>query len=538
MPDTPTGVSAFPVLVAAREALDDGKRDQAALLVMGHLKQNPGEPRGLALLGRVALKTGAFQQSERFLREAIARGANDQATRRDLAQCLNSQDRLEEALEAYESLRSELPTDREILANVGWLNEKLGRGEVARDIYRQLAEKYPNEPAYWSGLGLSLRSAGQIDEAIAAFRCAIDANPRSGQAWWELASIKRDVLDDSDISTLEDTIPNTVGPEDQAFQHFALGRALHLRKQFESAFSHFLEANRLLAEDLQYNPEQLSNEVDEMASRFDRAYLEALPTGGADSKAPIFVVSLPRAGSTLVEQMLGSHSDVEALGELTHIPSLIRKMMERATIRGRTSFAQAIASLTPADRTEFGEEYLRNVAQHRRTESRHFIDKMPHNWSNILFIRHILPSAKFVEVRRAPIASGFANFSHWFTRVHSSSFSLEHIGRTYRDYVRLMSHLDEAMAGAMHHVRYEDLVNDPQPVLRATLDYLGLEWEDTLLDFHRTERVIRTPSAEQVRQPLNRQGLEAWVPYRQWLGPLFEALGPLADTELAEADRT
>jgi hypothetical protein len=483
------------------------------------------------------LVTGAFAQAEKFFRAAIAGGADQFDVRRELARSVAQQDRLEEALVLHEELRLEMPDDQQLLMSLAWLNDKLGRLDETSQLYVELTKKFPGAPAGWLGLGLSFRAEGRIDEAVEAFRQAIRINPTFGQAWWEIANIKSDIFTDADVEDLKAALAQTVRFDDQAFEHFALGRALHQRRSYGDAFEHFATANRLLDEDFNYDPEQLHAEIGEVSHRFTSGYFAQLAEGGDPSQAPIFVVSLPRAGSTLVEQMLGSHPDIEALGELTYIPSLIRLMMERATVRGRTTFVNAIAAMTPEERQQLGDEYLRRVQPHRSHGAAHFIDKMPHNWSNILFIRHILPNARVVEVRRAPVSSGFANFSHWFTRAHSSSFSLEHIGRTYRDYVRMMSHLDEVAPGLVHHISYEELVDQPEPVLRSTLNYLDLPWNESVLQFHKTDRNIRTPSAEQVRRPLNREGIGTWKPYREWLGPLFEALGPLADEELAEADR-
>jgi tetratricopeptide (TPR) repeat protein len=530
-------ISAYPALIEAREALDEGKHQLAAKLVIAHLRSNQAEPRGLALLGSIALATGAFRQAEGFLREAIARGADDLDVKRELARCINQQDRLEEGLALFEAIHEQDPKDRQTLATIAWIYDKFSRHDRAREIYQQLVDTHPGEAAYWVGLGLSYRAEGRTADAVEAFRRGVSAGPGMGQPWWELASIKGDVLTDEDVKALEGAIAGTTNVNDLALQHFALGRAMQQRSAHEAAFDHYREANRLLDEDIGYDPRQLTAEIDEVSGMFDADYFARLPQGGDPSEAPIFVVSLPRAGSTLVEQMLGSHSDVEPLGELTYAPSLIRLMMERATIQQSATVPQAIARMSPDERTELGAEYVRRASAHRRTDASRFTDKMPHNWTNILFLRHILPNAKFVEVRRKPIASGFANFTHWFTRVHSSSFSLEHIGRTYRDYVRLMAHIDQAVPGLVHHVRYEELIDGPEALLRSTLDHLGLPWDASVLRHYDSERIIRTPSAEQVRRPINREGIGAWKPYRQWLGPLIEELGTLADDELAEADQ-
>eukprot|EP01136_Pigoraptor_vietnamica_P022406 Opistho-1_new@73512 len=259
-------------------------------------------------------------------------------------------------------------------------------------------------------------------------------------------------------------------------------------------------------------------------------WAEPLPTSPkpATQATPIFIISLPRSGSTLLEQMLGSHPAIEPTDELLYIPAILRSAMEMATRRGPVTVPQLVAGISDDYAAAMGQEYLRRAALHRKTDRPFFIDKLPNNWSNILFIRRILPQARFVDIRRDAMDCCFSNFTQSFSSAHASSFALEDIGRSYTDYVRLMAHFDQAAPGMVHHLSYEQLVEDAEPNLRRTLDYLGLGWDSALLDFHRADRVVRTPSSEQVRRPLNRDGMDIWRPYSQWLDPLREVLGPLA----------
>jgi hypothetical protein len=242
----------------------------------------------------------------------------------------------------------------------------------------------------------------------------------------------------------------------------------------------------------------------------------------------VFIVSLPRSGSTLLEQMLGSHPSIEPVGELPYIPAILRSFMELVTRRGKITVPQAIRQLSDEKAAAFGRDYLLRASLHSKTDRPFFVDKLPHNWNNILFIRRILPHAKFIDIRRPAMDCCFSNFTQSFTSAHPSSFALRDVGRSYLDNVRLMEHLDRVAPGLVHHVDYRTLVEEPQTELRSVLDYLGLPWDETVLDFHRLDRVVRTPSSEQVRRPLNRDGMEIWRPYSQWLDPLREVLGDLA----------
>lgn len=482
------------------------------------------------------MKMGALWQAEQFLRESLACAPDNTNTLRELAACLHQQERLPEAIEIFSQIEQaggQEPQDTIIIA---FILEKLGRANEAGERLERLLQRYPTNANAWLAYGLNLRSVGRTDDSIVAYRRAAAIDPERGDAWWGLASIKDKVLTDEDISTMEEALRDAIDIANVAPLHFALGRAWHERRDYEKAFRHYSQANRLWAESINYRQHELTEEVDETARLFDRRYFQNEPSGGEPSDVPIFIVSLPRSGSTLLEQMLGSHPDIEPLGELPHVPPLLRSVMERAMRRGIKSVPQALRTLSPAERTGLGREYLRRASLHRKTDTRHFIDKLPHNWSNSLLIHLMLPNARIIDIRRGPVDCCFSNFTHSFSRVHASSFALEDIGRAYVDYVRYMDHFDRAAPGMVHHVRYEELIEEPERVLRGVLDYLGLPWDEACLQFHESKRIVRTPSAEQVRRPLNREGVGAWKPYEQWLGPLFEALRPVLEREPAASD--
>ncbi|MEG3180283.1 tetratricopeptide repeat-containing sulfotransferase family protein [Sphingomonas sp. LT1P40] len=519
-------ITASPALSEASRLAEDGKLELAAQHVMGHLRANPGDPRALALLGSVAMRLGALGQSEAFLRQALAREPTTEA-RRHLASNLNQQERLAEALDLFRALERE-SGDPGTAALVAITLDKLGRNEEALAIQERLTAANPDRPAYWVGYGHNLRAAGRVPEAIAAYRRAVTADFEFGEGWWGLASIKQKIFTDEDIVAMREGLRIAIDIRNSAPLHFSLARALHDRERHEEAFTHYVEGNRQRAESIGYDASELTAEIAEVERVVDPAFIASLNAAPVGDATPVFIVSLPRSGSTLLEQMLASHSQVEAIGELPYIPAILRTAMEMATRRGRVTVPQIIASLPPEVATAMGQDYLRRAALHRKTDRPFFVDKLPHNWSNILFIKRILPQARFLDIRRPAMDCCFSNFTQSFSTAHASSFTLKDIGQCYVDYVRLMDHLNGVAPGLVHHVSYDRLIEDAETQLRAALDYLGLHWDPAVLEFHRLDRVVRTPSSEQVRRPLNRDGVDVWKPYSQWLDPLRETLGPLA----------
>ena len=518
----------YPLLSQGAQQAEEGEYEAAARSLIAHLGQYKDEPQGMAKLGFVAMRLGALGQAEHFLRRAIAQGANDFDTRRNLASVLSQQEKPHEAIPLIEELVSE-SADIGLQSVRAGILDKLGRSEEALASQGQLATANPNAPQMWIAYGHGLRSAGRVDEAIAAYRQAIAAYDEFGDAWWGLASIKQPVLGDADVVAMRSALAIAVDIRNLAPLHFALARALHDRSDYKGAFHHYDEGNRLRAESLNYDARELTDEIAEVERIADRDFLSRFgDTPGGDNR-PIFIVSLPRSGSTLLEQMLGSHPQIEPVGELPYAPAILRSFMEMATRRGRVTVLQAIASLSDSQAALFGNDYLQRAALHRKTDRPFFIDKLPHNWSNILFIKRIIPQARFIDIRRPAMDCCFSNFTQSFTSAHAASFALRDVGQCYVDNVRLMNHLDRAAPGLVHHISYEALVDSPRGELSRLLDYLGLPWDDAIMDFHQLGRVVRTPSSEQVRRPLNRDGMEVWKPYSQWLDPLREVLGELAE---------
>ena len=520
-------IKAFPRLAEAQDLFKQGLNDEASMKVIEHLRENKDDPRGLALLGEIALESGALVQSERFLRQAIARGAQSFEVQRDLAKVLLQQDRLDDALAAYTAL-DEQYQQINLTSSRAMILDRLGRTEESLELHERVVADPSAEARHWILYGHSLRFAGRLEDAIAAYRHVVRDDPERGEAWWSLADIKAKILTDEDMRTMQDALSAAVDVLNVVPLHMALGRGWHDRGEYERAFGHYQEGNGIRAQAFPYDPNQLTREVGQfvrMAENLRLGQSVEISTG----PVPIFLISLPRSGSTLLEQMLGQHPEIEAVGELPYIQSLLRSAFELHLRREPISVPELVQRLTAEQKRALAEDYLRRAGLHRKTSVRYFIDKLPLNWTNIVLIREILPQARFIEIRRNPMDCCFSNYSHNFGTAHAASFDLVHQARACVDYTRLIDHLNRVAPGLICSIRYEELVENPERELRKILSYLDLAWDESLLHFYGADRSVRTPSAEQVRRPVNRAGIGTWKPYARWLGPLREALGPLAD---------
>ena len=428
------------------------------------------------------------------------------------------------AMSVIRALPDDLRQRFEILAHEADISGKLGFHEREIEILRELIEREPAMPSLHLSLAHALKTLGRRDEAIAAAREALGIREGFGQAWWLLADLGGYTFNDRELKAMESALGGTPLDDDRLHLHFALGRAFEQRGEPEAAFTHYAAGNALASRDAAREVEALSGRVDRAIQLFTPGFFSERENYGHDSDAPIFILGLHRSGSTLVEQVLAGHSQIEATAELPIIAQLFRSV---ALDQGLPGLALTKLAHLDAGRTRaLGAEYLARAADYRANAKPRFIDKMPANWLYIGFIKLILPNASIIDARRHPMAAGFSNFRRNYGRGVDWSYSLESIGRYYREYLRLMRHFDSVLPGKVHRVIHERLIEDFEPEVRRLLAHAGVAFEPAVLDFHRSGRPVRSASAEQVRRPLNREGMDQWRAYEPWLGPLKDALGP------------
>ena len=510
-----------PRLIEAAMAMNEADIPRAEFLLRTHLKEDPFEVSAIRMLAEVAGRIGRYRDSEKLLRRALELSPAFTAARANLALVLYRQNRAAEAIAELDRVLAEEPD------NPGFANLKaaafgrIGEFEGAITLYEQVLAQAPNQPRVWMSFGHMLKTVGRLEEGIAAYRQAIALMPTLGEAWWSLANLKTVKFSDADIAAMQAALSGgEVAVEDRFHLDFALGKALEDRGEVAGSFAHYASGNALRREQIGYDPQEIEQQVDQLIAMTTPEFFAARAGQGCDAPDPIFVLGMPRAGSTLVEQILSSHSLIEGTTELPDIPALAR-------MDGR--FPHNLLGLTAEQMARQGEEFLRRSRIQRKTDRPFFIDKLPNNWLYVPYIRLILPNARIIDARRHPLGCCFSNFKQHFAKGQAFSYSLEDMGRYYRDYVRLMAHLDRVQPGKVHRVVYERMVDDTEAEVRALLDFCGVAFEPACLAFHQTERAVRTPSSEQVRQPIFRDGTEAWKPFADYLEPLRAALGDIID---------
>lgn len=522
-----------PDLLAAAVAMNAGQLDECEAMLRDRAAQRPDDPVGTRMLGEVFWRRGDMTEALALLEQAVALAPGFDLARDFLVRLLMQVNRLPDALRHAELL------SRSPMANAGAqlilasVLVRLGDQERARKIYETILEAQPAQAQVWQNLGHVLKTLGEQGEAIAAYRAAVTHQPAMGEAWWSLANLKTVKLDAEDIARMEAALVSLAGEaerqEDVFHLHFSLGKAYEDARDYPQSFKHYDLGNRLRRTLIRHDATEFSAEVAATARTFTSGLIAEMGEGGSAAGDPIFIVGLPRSGSTLVEQILSSHSAIEGTMELAEMMVIASRLQSRVDEGEFPDFAAMVRSLTPADRLRLGEEYIERTRVHRKTDRPRFTDKMPNNWQHVGLIKLILPNAKVIDARRHPMSCCFSGWKQHFARGQTFSYDLSDIGRYYRDYVGLMAHFDAAAPGAVHRVIYEDMVSDTEAQVRQMLDYLGLPFEESCLEFHRNTRAVRTASSEQVRQPIYQDAVEHWKAYAEWLGPLEAALGDVAE---------
>jgi len=515
-------------LMEAAEALASGDLPAAEVRLKQRLQQQPTDVAAMRMLAELAVRVGRTGEALHLLERCLELAPGFLEARQHYALVLHRDQQSERALGQLDIVLADDPSNPGCRTLKAAILCRLGDYAEGIAMYEAILSEYPDNPRVWMSHGHALKTAGRQDEAIAAYRRSIALDPGFGEAYWSLANLKTFRFGDGEIAAMRAQLARKDLADEHRFHFdFALGKALEDRRDYADSFAHYAAGNALRLRHVPYRADDTSARVARAKAVYTRSFFAERAGCGDPAPDPIFIVGLPRSGSTLLEQILSSHSAVEGTMELPEIIAMTRSLRRGA--ESGQSYHEALAELPLETFAELGAQYLDRTRVQRKAGRPLFIDKMPNNFLHLGLIHLILPNAKIVDARRHPLACCFSGFKQHFARGQNFSYGLDDIGRYYRDYVELMAHFDAVLPGRVHRVIHEHLIDDTELEIRRLLDYCGLPFEDRCLRFFENDRPVRTASSEQVRRPINRDGVDQWRHYAPWLGPLEAALGTVLD---------
>ncbi|HEY2709020.1 MAG TPA: sulfotransferase [Caulobacteraceae bacterium] len=524
-----TGIN-DPLLAKAALALRAEKLAVAEAALRERLKVQPTDVAAIRMLAEVAARLGRYEDAGNLLARSLELSPSFHEARHAYAQVLQRQERPLEALAEADRLMALDARN----PNYGMLRAsiltRLGDHTSAITHYEDLLARYPRQPKAWMSYGHTLKTVGRRDDGVAAYRRALEQAPHLGEVWWSLANLKTYRFVADEVETMRAQLAREdLTEEDRLHLDYALAKALEDAGEYGGAFAEYAKGAAIRRAQLRYDPDETADKVARSRALYDPAFFEARRGMGCPARDPIFIVGLPRSGSTLVEQILATHSAVEGTMELPDLLAIVRRLDKPKGAPPEGFYPDGLAELSAGELQALGEEYLERTRIHRRTDRPLFIDKLPNNWLHAGLIQLILPNATIIDARRHPLGCCLSGFKQHFARGQGFTYDLTDIGRYYRGYVELMAHIDAVLPGRVHRVIYERMVADTEGEVRRLLDHVGLPFEPACLEFWTNDRAVRTASSEQVRQPIFDDAVEHWRNFEPWLGPLKDALGPVLE---------
>jgi tetratricopeptide (TPR) repeat protein len=523
-PQTSGAVTSDPVRRAA-QALQQDDLETAEIILRPRLRERPNDADALTLLGRFASRLGYVEQADSLLRLAIECAPSNPIAKFHLAAELYRRNRAEEAIPVVGDVLRDHPDDIDAINLNAAAHARAGQLDEAATGYEKSLRLQPGQPHVWSWYGHTLRSLGRTEDGIAAVRQGIELAPESGELWWSLSEFKTHRFDPGEIDRMRRAAAHAPArSQDRIYFDFAIGKGMEDLGDYANAFAAYAEGNALQKSGRSYDPDQVTRYVAHCAALLPRGFADRL-SPSASAAGPVFILGMPRSGSTLLEQMLGRHPAIEATMELPDFINLAEGLTDK--LEALPAWMESAAT---HEAEALGEAYAAGTRRYRSTAKPWFIDKMPNNWLYVPLILWALPQARIIDIRRHPLDCCMSNYKQLFLSLQEFSNDLDWVGRFYRDYVDLMRSVDESMPNRVHRVIYEQLVEDPEREIRGALDYIGVAFNAACLSAAGHDQVVRTASADQVRQPLNRAGIGSWRAFEPWLAPLVQALGPVLES--------
>ncbi len=509
-------------LVSVTNHLHEGRVLHAEQICRAFLQQNPRNVEGMRLLAQIGIKLGILDDAEFLLESATTFEPDNIQLRLDYIDSLRRRQKFAKARQEAEALHARDPENPLFQSHLAIDNMQTGDYDVAFDLFDQVLAKLPNDPATLTSRGHALKTTGRSDEAVASYRAAIAAKPDHGDAYYALANLKTYRFTDAEIAAMQQQIARTdLAFMDRVRLSFALAKALEDRGDYAQSFEYYEAGNALKRAQTRYSANQMSAELAKQHEVCTPDLFTSHKGTGHPAPDPIFIVGLPRAGSTLLEQILASHSQVDGTLELPNVLALAHRLRGRKA--GQSRYPEILHDLPEEQLAQFGEDFIESTRIHR-ADAPFFTDKMPNNFRHVGLIHLILPNATIIDARRNPMDCCFSGFKQLFAEGQEFTYGLHEIGRYYADYVSLMDHWDRVLPGKILRVQHEDVLDDLEGQVHRMLNHCGLPFEQACVDFHQTDRAVRTASSEQVRKPINRSGQGAWEPFAPWLGDLKAAL--------------
>lgn len=518
------------LLQAATHMMYEGRLLKAEAACKSFLRDHPQHIEAMRLLADIANRLGATDEAEFLLDSALAFDPENDDLRFDLVHILKKRQKFAAAYELAKELATRQGNKPIVKSLLAIETMQIGQHTEACDLFDEILADYPNDPATLLSKGHALKTLGRDGEAVEAYEAAARHNPLLGDAWFSLSNLKTHRFDDAAVEAMRAALAHPASSHLARINiQFALGKAFEDRSAYAAAFAHYEAGNLGKKRQIGYTADAMHKELEAQRAACTPGLFEKQGGKGHSAPDPIFIVGLPRAGSTLIEQILASHSQIDGTLELPNILSLAHRLRgKKRSDSDALAYPQNLHDLSGAELQQMGRDFIEETQIHRQGAP-FFTDKMPNNFRHIGLIHLILPNAKIIDARRDPMDCCFSGFKQLFAQGQEFTYGLEEIGRYYADYVDLMAHWHAVLPGKILHVQHEDVLDDLEAQVARMLDYVGLPFEQACLDFHTTERAVRTASSAQVRQPLNRKGVDAWRPFEPYLDPLKKALGPHYD---------
>jgi tetratricopeptide (TPR) repeat protein len=512
-------------VVTATSLFEDGDLDAAESLIRAYLLQHGNQVEAMRLLARIGMSRKVFDDAELLLAAVLELAPDYRIARQEYATVLIEEHKYGEARRELELLLGKDPENRVLRTLYATSCVGLGEHQRAIELYRQLTVGVPPNPDLYLSIAHAQKTLGRRQEAIDSYHRAAACRPDFGDAYWSLANLKTYRFEDEELEHMRaaEAAPATA-LADRYHLCFALGKGLEDKGDYAESFRYYELGNSLKRSESRYRAEIIENNTRQQIEVCTPAFFARHSGAGAQDPDPIFIVGLPRSGSTLLEQILASHSRVEGTQELANVQQIVRNLRGRDPDLNNPRYPRILAEMNSEEFRPLGEQYLASTRVYRSGKP-FFIDKMPNNFRHVGLIHLMLPNARIIDARREPMACCFSNLKQLFANGQEFTYSIEDIARYYRTYLMLMRHWDEVLPGRILRVQHEDVVDDLEGNVRRILNFCGLEFEPECVEFHKTERSVRTASSEQVRQPIFREGLDQWTNYEPWLNPLKLALG-------------